>query len=96
MLCPQEDYSCLWSATPTSGDDQNSLTYQLQIQPLADEGAEPADEDYCGIEHTFDISNMKVRAWVILGGLRTCDCARNIYYIILTDCTVWIIHCTCI
>ena len=61
MLCPQEDYSCLWLATPTVGDDQNHLTYQLQIQPLPDEGEEPGEEEYHTLEHTFDISNMKVR-----------------------------------
>ena len=61
MLCPQEDYSCLWLATPTSGPDQNRLTYQLQIQPLTDEGEEPEEEDYHTLEHTFNISNMKVR-----------------------------------
>ena len=61
MLCPQEDYSCLWLATPTLGDDQNRLTYQLQIQPLPDEVEEPGEEEYHILEHTFDISNMKVR-----------------------------------
>ena len=61
MLCPQEDYSCLWLATPTSGPDQNRLTYQLQIQPLVDEGEDPEEEDYHILEHTFNISNMKVR-----------------------------------
>ena len=61
MLCPQEDYSCLWWATPTVGDDQNQLTYQLQIQPLPDEGEEPGEEEYHTLEHMFDISNMKVR-----------------------------------
>ena len=61
MLCPQEDYSCLWLATPTLGDDQNRLMYQLQIQPLPDEGEEPGEEEYHTLEHMFDISNMKVR-----------------------------------
>ena len=62
MLCPQEDYSCLWLATPTLGVDQNRLTYQLQIQPLPDEEEEePGEEGYHTLEHTFDISNMKVR-----------------------------------
>ena len=60
MLCPQEDYSCLWLATPTSGPEQNCLTYQLQIQPLTDEGEEPREEEYHSLEHTFNISNMKV------------------------------------
>ena len=61
MLCPQEDYSCLWLVTPTLGDDQNRLMYQLQIQPLPDEAEEPGEEEYHTLEHTFDISNMKVK-----------------------------------
>ena len=51
----------MWLAMPTSGPDQNRLTYQLQIQPLVDEGEEPGEEDYHTLEHTFNISNMKVR-----------------------------------
>ena len=51
----------MWLATPTSGPDQNHVMYQLQIQPLADEGEEPREEDYHMLEHSFNISNMKVR-----------------------------------
>lgn len=51
----------MWLATPTSGPDQNCVTYQLQIQPLSDEGEEPREEDYHTLEYSFNISNMKVR-----------------------------------
>ena len=37
------------------------MTYQLQIQPLTDEVEEPREEDYHTLEHSFHISNMKVR-----------------------------------
>ena len=60
MLSPQEDFSCLWMATPTSGDETNHLTYQLDIQPLPDEEAELDGRGFHTLEHAFNISNMKV------------------------------------
>ena len=53
-------------ATPTSEDGQNHVTYQveiepLEIEPLADEDEEPVGSNYHQLEHSFTVSNMKVR-----------------------------------
>ena len=47
-------------ATPISSDKLNHVTYNLDIKPLANEEVEPEEEGYVPMEHTFNISNMKV------------------------------------